>query len=93
MPAKVFGTYCSSMDAHELAFELWPSSPSTRQDGYHKQFKPGLRSCCSKLTILCHFWFISLFCKYDKDYVKGTLFEHNHRLLDHVRLGQVEIVK
>jgi hypothetical protein len=93
MPAKVFGTYCSSMDALELNFELWLPWPSTRQDGCRKQFKLDLRSCCSKFTTLCHFSFVSLSCKYDEDCMKGTFFGHDHRLLNHARLSQVKIVK
>jgi hypothetical protein len=93
MPAKVFGAYCSSMDALELTFELRPPLPSTHQDGCCKQFKLGLKSCCNKRTTLCHCSSISLSCKNDKDYVKGILFGCNHRLLDHARLGQVRSIK
>ncbi len=93
MLAKVFGTYGSNMDALEPNFELWLLWPSTRQDSCHKQFKSDLRSYCSKFTTLCHFSFVSLSCKYDEDYMKGTFFRHDHRLLDHARLSQIKIVK
>jgi len=93
VPTKVIGAYCSSMDAFEPTFEHQPPSPSTHQDGCCKQFKLGLRSCYNKLITLCHFSFVSLSCKDDKDCVKGILFEHNHKLSNRAHLGQVGIVK
>jgi hypothetical protein len=55
--------------------------------------KSDLRSCCTKITTLCHFLSITLSCKDDKDYMKGPFSERNHRLLNHAHLGQIEIVK
>jgi hypothetical protein len=47
-----------------------------------------LRSCCNKLTTLCHFLSVILSYKDDKDYMKGPFFKRNHRLFNHVHSGQ-----